>query len=123
MNAANITATSTNAEESSPSTRKKRRVDNNPSSSYNLHPDTPWIGSIATIGHQEPDRDSTLSGPSFNEMNASGGGGSGSRTQQEQEQDLELDLSLDLDMNMVDLLQEGNFDSLMDLFGQQYPTF
>ncbi|KAL3478819.1 hypothetical protein BJX99DRAFT_269037 [Aspergillus californicus] len=29
----------------------------------------------------------------------------------------------ELDMNMVDLLQEGNFDSLMDLFGQQYPTF
>ncbi|OJJ04162.1 hypothetical protein ASPVEDRAFT_196268 [Aspergillus versicolor CBS 583.65] len=38
-------------------------------------------------------------------------------------QDADWDQSLDLDMNMVDLLQEGNFDSLMDLFGQQYPTF
>lgn len=38
-------------------------------------------------------------------------------------QDGDWDQSLDLDMNMVDLLQEGNFDSLMDLFGQQYPTF
>ncbi|KAL4922771.1 hypothetical protein BDW62DRAFT_215725 [Aspergillus aurantiobrunneus] len=37
--------------------------------------------------------------------------------------DVEWDQSLDLDMNMVDLLQEGNFDSLMDLFGQQHPTF
>ncbi|KAL4789482.1 hypothetical protein BDV19DRAFT_383090 [Aspergillus venezuelensis] len=35
----------------------------------------------------------------------------------------EWEATLDLDMNMVDLLQEGNFDSLMDLFGQQYPTF
>ncbi|KAL4810795.1 fungal-specific transcription factor domain-containing protein [Aspergillus unguis] len=33
------------------------------------------------------------------------------------------DAEFGLDMNMVDLLQEGNFDSLMDLFGQQYPTF
>jgi hypothetical protein len=39
------------------------------------------------------------------------------------QQDLNWDQTLDLDMNMVDLLQEGNFDSLMDLFGQQYPTF
>ncbi|RDW93502.1 transcription factor domain-containing protein [Aspergillus mulundensis] len=38
-------------------------------------------------------------------------------------QDVSWDQSLGLDMNMVDLLQEGNFDSLMDLFGQQYPTF
>ncbi|KAL2871037.1 transcription factor domain-containing protein [Aspergillus lucknowensis] len=45
--------------------------------------------------------------------------GSGFNTQH----DRNWDLSLDLDMNMVDLLQEGNFDSLMDLFGQQYPTF
>ncbi|KAL4945716.1 hypothetical protein BDV06DRAFT_230164 [Aspergillus oleicola] len=40
-----------------------------------------------------------------------------------QQGDTEWGTSLDLDMNMVDLLQEGNFDSLMDLFGQQYPTF
>jgi hypothetical protein len=39
------------------------------------------------------------------------------------QQDLNWDQTLALDMNMVDLLQEGNFDSLMDLFGQQYPTF
>jgi hypothetical protein len=39
------------------------------------------------------------------------------------QQDLNWDQALDLDMNMMDLLQEGNFDSLMDLFGQQYPTF
>ncbi|KAL4997373.1 fungal-specific transcription factor domain-containing protein [Aspergillus recurvatus] len=38
-------------------------------------------------------------------------------------QDVDWGHSLGLDINMVDLLQEGNFDSLMDLFGQQYPTF
>ncbi|KAL4975126.1 fungal-specific transcription factor domain-containing protein [Aspergillus desertorum] len=38
-------------------------------------------------------------------------------------QDVVWNHSLEMDVNMVDLLQEGNFDSLMDLFGQQYPTF
>ncbi|KAL4741909.1 fungal-specific transcription factor domain-containing protein [Aspergillus similis] len=38
-------------------------------------------------------------------------------------QDVDWGHALGLDINMVDLLQEGNFDSLMDLFGQQYPTF
>ncbi|KAL6234021.1 hypothetical protein BDW75DRAFT_241494 [Aspergillus navahoensis] len=38
-------------------------------------------------------------------------------------QDVYWGYSMGLDINMVDLLQEGNFDSLMDLFGQQYPTF
>lgn len=27
------------------------------------------------------------------------------------------------DLNMVDLLQEANFDSLFDMVGQQYPSF
>ncbi|KAL4951462.1 hypothetical protein BDW69DRAFT_196431 [Aspergillus filifer] len=40
-----------------------------------------------------------------------------------QQAEAEWETPLDLDMNMVDLLQEGNFDSLMDLFRQQYPTF
>ncbi|KKK12259.1 hypothetical protein ARAM_002697 [Aspergillus rambellii] len=31
--------------------------------------------------------------------------------------------ALELDIDLVDLLQEANFDSLMDLFGHQYPTF
>ncbi|KAL4768830.1 fungal-specific transcription factor domain-containing protein [Aspergillus nidulans var. acristatus] len=38
-------------------------------------------------------------------------------------QDVDWGHAPELDINMVDLLQEGNFDSLMDLFGQQYPTF
>ncbi|KAL4961287.1 uncharacterized protein BDV14DRAFT_192323 [Aspergillus stella-maris] len=42
---------------------------------------------------------------------------------QEAGRNAEWETPLDLDMNMVDLLQEGNFNSLMDLFGQQYPTF
>jgi hypothetical protein len=49
--------------------------------------------------------------------------GSGSEGVFGSQQDMSWDQTLDLDMNMVDLLQEGNFDSLMDLFGQQYPTF
>ncbi|KAL4866285.1 hypothetical protein BDV12DRAFT_187573 [Aspergillus spectabilis] len=120
----NIASTNPNPnpiEVSSPSTRKKRKADDAKKSSSYLHTDISGIGSTATIGHQEPDRDSTLPGPSGNELNASGGGGNWSGTQQVQ--DLEWDHSLDLDLNMVDLLQEGNFDSLMDLFGQQYPTF
>jgi hypothetical protein len=30
---------------------------------------------------------------------------------------------MDLDLDMVDLLQGGNFDNLLDMFGQQYPSF
>ncbi|KAL4891645.1 tartrate dehydrogenase [Aspergillus ambiguus] len=30
---------------------------------------------------------------------------------------------VDLDLGMVDLLQGGNFDNLLDMFGQQYPSF
>lgn len=29
----------------------------------------------------------------------------------------------DFDMNTVDLLQAANFDYLLDMFGQQYPSF
>lgn len=30
---------------------------------------------------------------------------------------------MDLDLNSVDLLQGANFDYLLDMFGQQYPSF
>jgi hypothetical protein len=30
---------------------------------------------------------------------------------------------MDLDLNTVDLLQGANFDYLLDMFGQQYPSF
>ncbi|KAF9885787.1 hypothetical protein FE257_012369 [Aspergillus nanangensis] len=30
---------------------------------------------------------------------------------------------MELDLNMVDLLQGANFDNLLDMFGQQYPSF
>ena len=30
---------------------------------------------------------------------------------------------MDFDLNMADLLQGANFDNLVDMFGQQYPSF
>ncbi|KAL4881197.1 fungal-specific transcription factor domain-containing protein [Aspergillus karnatakaensis] len=109
----NQPASNQNLEEA-PSTRKKRRVDPSSSSSY-LHSADSLESGLPTGRETGGDRIGE-GGPSAE--------GNGTLTEgQQQGRDLEWDHSLDLDMNMVDLLQEGNFDSLMDLFGQQYPTF
>ncbi|KAL3461444.1 hypothetical protein BJX64DRAFT_277776 [Aspergillus heterothallicus] len=105
--------------ESSPvgTLRKKRKVDVSLSSSL-THPAGP-SGSGFTSG------DDVVSQTRAGE-NLYDGGGDGSDLAASgfsSQQGLNWDQSLELDMNMVDLLQEGNFDSLMDLFGQQYPTF
>ncbi|KAL2822614.1 hypothetical protein BJX63DRAFT_417653 [Aspergillus granulosus] len=117
----NINPASISLDEShlSPSTsRKKRRFDASFTSSYQ-HPSGPSGSSFGpgadALGQIRPGESLDEGGDRLDIAE----GASGSSSQQ----DLHWDQSLGLDMNMVDLLQEGNFDSLMDLFGQQYPTF
>ncbi|KAL2820946.1 hypothetical protein BDW59DRAFT_174285 [Aspergillus cavernicola] len=97
--------------------RKKRKVD---SSSYPHSPGTTGMG--IGVDYVEESLSQQDAGFGFSTVPGSGvdigGDGSGSASE-----GMNWDQSLDLDMNMADLLQEGNFDSLMDLFGQQYPTF
>ncbi|KAL4780912.1 hypothetical protein BJX76DRAFT_350607 [Aspergillus varians] len=94
--------------QSSSNVRKKRKLDSS-------------VAEQKSIERQG--READMSGLSGG--NGLGGGNSGvpGGGDMAGQQEVDWDQSLDLDMNMVDLLQEGNFDSLMDLFGQQYPTF
>ncbi|KAL5339361.1 fungal-specific transcription factor domain-containing protein [Aspergillus crustosus] len=124
--ATNTTSSNPNPSEesSSLSARKKRRVANNPSTSSYLHTHTDISGLESTVTLEDMETigrrpEGSLSGIGTNAHGSSRDGTENASVTQDQE----WDHSLDLDMNMVDLLQEGNFDSLMDLFGQQYPTF
>lgn len=94
----------------SSSTRKKRKLDNNYASAEQDSDENQGVDIPGLAGNTAGNNGLGVSGLS------------GSIVVPGQE-DGDWDQSLDLDMNMVDLLQEGNFDSLMDLFGQQYPTF
>lgn len=105
-------STSTSQSQAGPSssTRKKRKLDNNYASAEQDSAENQGVDIPGLAGNTAGNNGLGVSGLS------------GSIVVPGQE-DGDWDQSLDLDMNMVDLLQEGNFDSLMDLFGQQYPTF
>lgn len=91
-------------------TRKKRKLDSNSAPAEQDFAEDHGVDTSGLAGNTAGDNGLGVSG--LFGGNAVLGQGVG-----------DWDQSLDLDMNMVDLLQEGNFDSLMDLFGQQYPTF
>ncbi|CEL09030.1 hypothetical protein ASPCAL12173 [Aspergillus calidoustus] len=120
-NSSTVSLLSRNRTNSSPSNaRKKRRLDASLSSSY-PHPAGP---SGSGFGHvSEPPTQMISVEGSCEDNRGLGVNGTESEAAFGSQQDLNWDQTLALDMNMVDLLQEGNFDSLMDLFGQQYPTF
>ncbi|KAL4929439.1 uncharacterized protein BDV17DRAFT_281414 [Aspergillus undulatus] len=118
---ANANASSIQTAATFPQMRKKRKLDAASASAF-----ASGIEHTSTFT-QTQNRSQTQAIDA--DIHALGGNGSGlsgpgvEASRQQDGQDADWDTSLDLDMNMVDLLQEGNFSSLMDLFGQQYPTF